>query len=241
MTIMEGEIRNFILYGVREVMPLNALHLERIVNTLEQALMENPGLVFDLSKSLIETACKTIIKDRGHEYKASADLPQLIRSTMDLVCIIPDEVEDSSEAKKSLQKTINGIMTSIQGICELRRLFGEASHGRDAYFTQLETDHALMVARSADVIVSYLFRMHKAFPLSYTNARLFYGVYSDFNDWIDEQNDAVRIFDFEYKPSEVLFNIDRVAYQDLLSRFESDEFSEENPTDNKTQGGNCDE
>ena len=47
-------------------------------------------------------------------------------------------------------------------------------------------------------------------------------------------NDAVRILDLN-KPSEVLFNIDRVAYQDLLSRSESDEFSEENPTDNKTQ------
>ena len=60
---------------------------------------------------------------------------------MDLVCIIPDEVEDSSEAKKSLQKTINGIMTSIQGICELRRLFGEASQGEMHILHSLETDH----------------------------------------------------------------------------------------------------
>lgn len=238
---MPNEIETFSLQGVREVMPSEAEHLERIVTALEQALTENHGLAFDLSKSLIETACKTIIKDRGHDHSANADLPQLIRSAMDLVCVIPDEVDDSNEAKKSLRKTINGIMTSIQGICELRRLFGEASHGRDAYFSQLESDHAVMVARSADVIVNYLFRMHKFNPIGLRTTRLFYGKNNDFNEWIDEQNEAVRIFDLEYKPSEVLFNIDHDAYRDLLIEFESKGSLEGNPDDNSTEGSSADE
>jgi len=83
--------------------------------------------------------------------------------------------------------------------------------------------------------------MHKAYPDRYTKTRLLYGVNNVLNDWIDEQNDAVRIFDFEYKPSEVLFNIDRVAYQELLSSYESDKLPEENPTDIKAQGSNSDE
>ena len=222
-------------------MPSEAVHLERIVSALEQALTENHGLAFDLSKSLIETACKTIIKDRGHEYNANADLPQLIRSTMDLVCIIPDAVDNSNEAKKSLRKTVNGIMTSIQGICELRRLFGEASHGRDAYFMQIESDHALMVARSADIIVNYLFRMHKSIPIGLRNTRLFYGMNNDLNEWIDEQNDAVKIFNFEYKPSEVLFHIDHEAYRNLLIEFESEGSLEENQDENSAAGSNVDE
>ncbi|HOH97178.1 MAG TPA: abortive infection family protein [Candidatus Cloacimonadota bacterium] len=238
---MPNEIETFTLHGVREVMPLEAVHLERIVSALEQALTENHGLAFDLSKSLIETACKTIIKDRGQEYSANADLPHLIRSAMDLVCIIPEDVDDSNEAQKSLRKTVNGIMTSIQGICELRRLFGEASHGRDAYFSQIERDHALMVARSADVIVNYLFRMHKATPIGLRNQRMYYGRNSSFNDWIDDQNDAVKIFDFRYKPSEVLFNIDHDAYRDLLIEFESDGSLEENPDSNSAEGSNTDE
>lgn len=238
---MEAETNQFIMYGVREVMPSEALHIETIVNALEQALSENLGLAFDLSKTLIETACKTIIKERGQTYNDSADLPKLIKSALDLVCIIPDEVKDSNEAKQSLKKNINGIMTSIQGICELRRLFGEASHGRDANFKQLEIDHALMVARSADVIVNYLFRMNKSFSTNYTKKSLSYNVNSDFNDWIDEQNDAVRIFELVYKPSEVLFNTDRVAYQNFLSDYESDGLTEENPTDTNAQGSNSDE
>jgi len=238
---MEKDIQTFRLVGAREVMPSGAQYFERIIDALENAVMYNHGLAFDLSRTLIESACKTIIVDRGHEYNGKEELPTLIKSTLDLVSVIPEDIDEPTKAKEAIKHTINGLLTSVQGICELRNLFGEASHGRDAYFSQLETDHALMVARSADVIVNYLFRMHKAYPDRYTKTRLLYGVNNVLNDWIDEQNDAVRIFDFEYKPSEVLFNIDRVAYQELLSSYESDKLPEENPTDIKAQGSNSDE
>jgi len=238
---MEEEIHPFILHGVREVMPSEAIHLERTVNAIEQALSENHGLAFDLSKSLIETTCKTIIKDRGHEYVGNEDLQKLIKVALGLVCTIPEDIEEPVRAKDSLIKTINGLTTSVIGICELRNLFGEASHGRDAYFSQIENDHALMVARSADAIVSYLFRLHRAFPARHSETRLSYKSYIEFNDWIDEQNDAVRIFELEYKPSEVLFHIDRVAYRDLLSGYESDGSPEEIPAENNAQGSNDDE
>jgi hypothetical protein len=120
-------------------------------------------------------------------------------------------------------------------------LFGEASHGRDAYFMQIESDHALMVARSADIIVNYLFRMHKSIPIGLRNTRLFYGMNNDLNEWIDEQNDAVKIFNFEYKPSEVLFHIDHEAYRNLLIEFESEGSLEENQDENSAAGSNVDE
>jgi len=220
---MPSEIETFSLHGVREVIPSGAVHLERTVNALERALTEDIGLAFDLSKSLIESACKTIIKDRGGDPTTKAELPKLVRSVMDLVCVIPEDIEEPSKAKESLKKTVNGILTSIQGICELRRSFGEASHGRDAYFSQLERDHALMVAYSADFIVTYLFRLHKSVPNSLGNARILYNNYNKFNDWIDDQYDTVKIFDCEFKPSEVLFNNDRVAYRDLLIYYMEDD------------------
>ena len=228
---MGTEVLSFSMHGAREVMPSEAQHFGRVITALEKAVIENQGLAFDLSKSLIETACKTIIKDRGQDYGGKNDLPQLIKETLRIVCIIPESIDEPLKAKDSLTKTINGLITSIQGICELRRLFGEASHGKDAYFMQLENDHAFMVARSADVIVNYLFRMHRSHPAFSSNKRLLYSALGDFNDWVDDQNDAVKIFKLEYKPSEVLFNIDRVAYRDLLNEFESDEISEENSSD----------
>ena len=238
---MNDRDQNYVLYGVREVIPSEAAHLERTISALEKALTENHGLTFDLSKSLIETTCKTIIKDRGESYTGKEKLPALIKTTLHLVCKTTQPVDEPSQTKDALKNVINGIVTSIQGVCELRRLYGEASHGRDAYFSQLGIDHAMMVARSADVISSYLFRMHRSLPISQVNERLSYGAYSDFNEWVDDQNDTIRIFDLEYKPSEVLFNIDHDAYRDNLIDYESDRSFQEELEENDTEGSIGDE
>jgi hypothetical protein len=42
----------------------------------------------------------------------------------------------------------------------------------------------------------------------------------DFNAYLDEENDEVRVFDLTYRPSEVLFAVDLEAYRDLLSGYD---------------------
>ena len=41
-----------------------------------------------------------------------------------------------------------------------------------------------------------------------------------FNNYVDDANQVVQIFDLEYRPSEVLFNVDFEAYRELLSSYE---------------------
>ena len=43
----------------------DALHLEQQIKAIEQAVRDAPNLAFDLSRSLVETVCKTILTDRG--------------------------------------------------------------------------------------------------------------------------------------------------------------------------------
>ena len=60
---------------------------------------------------------------------------------------------------------------------------------------------------------------------------------ADFNEWIDEQNQIVRIFTLEYKPSEVLFGIDQEAYRDLLTDYEAKDDTEDQTGDSDQEGG----
>lgn len=211
----------FSMIGTREVLSTDAVHFEQMVGAIEQAILENPGLVFDLAKSLIETACKTILKDRGHIYDNMWDLPRLLKETTGNLQLIPDDIDKTVEIDASLKKTLGGLQTAIHGICELRQAHGVASHGKDAYFKQLEHVQALMVARSADVIVNFLFSVHRNYPISKSKRRLVYGELTMFNDWIDDQNESVKVFTFEYKPSEVLYRTDQEAYRDLLNDYEN--------------------
>ena len=46
-----------------------------------------------------------------------------------------------------------------------------------------------------------------------------HGDHPTFDNYVDDANGPVRIFDLEYRASEVLFWVDRSAYRDLLSGF----------------------
>jgi len=216
----------FAMSGVREVLAAEAVHMERQIIALERAVTENPGLAFDLAKTLIESACKTILSDRGCEYNSNWDLPRLLKETLAKLRLVPSGCQNEADVTISLRKTIGGLQTTIQVLCELRNTHGFASHGRDAYSAQLDVVQAQLAARAADVVVSFLFRAHYYYPGTEVAKRLSFSELEDFNSWIDDQNPPVRIFSLEYRPSEVLFSVDLEAYRDLLLDYRQEEASD---------------
>ena len=68
---------------------------------------------------------------------------------------------DAAEVRKSLQQTLSGLRTAIQGICELRNKCGFASHGSDSARPSMEGVQALLVAEAADTVVGFLHRVHR--------------------------------------------------------------------------------
>ena len=40
-------------------------HIEEHVEGIERAVVENPGLAFDLAKTLIESTCRTVLEERS--------------------------------------------------------------------------------------------------------------------------------------------------------------------------------
>jgi hypothetical protein len=211
----------FVMVGAREVLALmpGAVHIERQVVALEGAVNENPALAFDLAKTLIETVCKTLLRDRGHPVGDDLELPQLFRETLANLRMLPDTHIASTEVRNSLRKTLGGLFTVVQGVCELRNTEGFASHGKYGYVLPLDSVQALLVARAADAVVHFLFAAHKSYPSTSLARRLSYIEHEKLNALIDEANESIEIFDLTYRPSEVLFSVDPEAYRDLLARF----------------------
>ena len=217
----------FMMHGARAAVAGGMLHIEEQVKALERAVVENTGLAFDLARTLIESACRTIITERAGSFDQDDDLPRLFRTASQLVPFLPVALASDTGARRSLQQTLSGLNTALQGVCELRNAFGFASHGSDAPRPAMEGGQALLAAQAADAIVGFLYRVHRQDLSRPRSVPLEYNDHTDFNEWIDEQSEPVKIVALPpYRPSEVLFNVDLQAYRDLLTAYANEDKAE---------------
>jgi len=217
----------FQMHGAREILQLamGAVGVERHIGALEDAVERNPSLAFDLARSLVESICKTILTDRG-DNPEGLGFKDLLKRTYSVCQLVPDSHTAKAEVIVSLQNIIEGFETVILALTDLRHSEGIASHGKDAFTVQLESAQARLAAQSADTIVSYLYIAHKNYQTPAQARQLRFDDNANFNDYIDENNEPVQIFDLTYRPSEVLFNVDQAAYRSILTEFTPGELAE---------------
>ena len=209
----------FTMYGAREAMAAGLHQIEEQIKGVEQAVTGNTGLAFDLCTTLVESACKTILRERAITFSNNDDVQTLFRIATQQLPFLPPSAASDAEAGRSLRQTISGLQTALQGVCELRNSHGFASHGRDRQGPAMEEAQAFLVGQAADAIVGFLYRVHKQERPVASRVRLAYDQNPGFNEYADLVNDPVHIFDLEYRPSEVLFSVDQEGYRDALAGF----------------------
>jgi hypothetical protein len=106
----------FVMHGARAAVAGGLLHIEEQVKALELAVVQNTGLAFDLAKTLIESACKTVISERGGSFDKDDDVPKLFKAATLAVPFLPVPLASDSAARKSLVQTLSGLNTAVQGV-----------------------------------------------------------------------------------------------------------------------------
>jgi hypothetical protein len=212
----------FVMRGARAAMAQGLAHVEEQVTALERAVVENPGLAFDLAKTLVESACRTILTERQQPYASDDDLPKLFKTVTTFLPLSPPSASSTS-GHKSLKQTLNGLQTALQGVCELRNDFGFASHGSDGSRPRMERIQAMLAAQAADTIVGFLHATHQQDQAVQRTAPLRFEDRADFNDYVDDAHGIIQIFELSFRASEVLFRVDHEAYRDALASFDASE------------------
>ncbi|MEG9883488.1 MAG: abortive infection family protein [Hyphomicrobiales bacterium] len=210
----------FVMHGARDAMTAGLPHIEEQVKGIEQAVVENPGLAFDLAKTLVESTCRAVLGERSVAYAATDDLPKLFKAATQNLPFLPATASAAAEVRKSLAQTLAGLNTAIQGICELRNQCGFASHGTGELRPVMEAVQALLAAEAADTIVGFLHRVHRqdrTLPLPVGSS---YDDNGPFNDHVDETFGPVRVFEVEFRASEVLFRMEPETYRIYLAEFD---------------------
>ena len=183
--------------------------IEQQIDAIENAMENVPDFAFDLSKTLIESVCKTVLADIGQPAERNWNALKLLKETTNRLKAIaqqPSRMRPRQEIR--WKRRYVGCSRLFKALCEFRNSYGMASHGRDAFSARLGRRQAALAAQAADTIVSFLYRTHREALRQNPGARIYYEDHGSFNDAFDNDNGTIRVSDLGLRPSEVLFRGD---------------------------------
>lgn len=134
----------------------NTAYVNGKINTMTDAIHKDTDLAIGTAKELLETTCKSILRQKRVELNLDWTLPQLIKATTNSLDFTPKEASDPEKAEKAIKQILGGIASIVKGVGELRNDYG-TGHGKDADFKGLEIKYAkLLVGVVSEIAILYL-------------------------------------------------------------------------------------
>jgi hypothetical protein len=136
-------------------------YITQQITRMETAVNTDPGLAIGTAKELIETCCRTILKERGVKCSDAAEVTDLVKLTARTLALTPDDVSEKSKAAEVIKRLLSNLGTIAQGVAELRNLYG-TGHGKVAGAKGLDPRHAKLAVGAAATLVVFLVETHNA-------------------------------------------------------------------------------
>ena len=135
---------------------LNTEYVNSKVSIMNESVYKDSDIALGTAKELLETTCKSIIKQKGKDINKDWTLPQLLKATTAILDFKPKQVDNPENAEQSIKQILGGISSIVQATTELRNSYG-TGHGKDAHFKGLETKYAkLLVGVVSEIVILYL-------------------------------------------------------------------------------------
>jgi hypothetical protein len=139
----------------------NSQHIADQIVRMQQAIDRNDcWLAIGTAKELVETACKTILRESGISFGANADLLDLYKLVRKELKLVPEDIPNAAKASSTIKNILSNLATIVQGVAELRNLYG-TGHGPEGRAKGLELRHANLAVGSATTLVTFLFDTYK--------------------------------------------------------------------------------
>lgn len=130
------------------------------ITRMESAVHNDPGLAIGTAKELVETCCKTILRERGVDFSEKADLPSLVKLTSKELELTSHDIPDNVKAAKTIKRLLSNLATITHGIAELRNTYG-TGHGKEAATKGLGPRHAKLAVGAASTLAVFLAETHR--------------------------------------------------------------------------------
>lgn len=89
----------------------DARHMHDQIRRMESSVESDPSLAIGTAKELIETCCKTILKERGKSVSGTPDIPTLTKETLKELKLVPDGVPDAARGADVIKRLLQNLGT----------------------------------------------------------------------------------------------------------------------------------
>lgn len=135
---------------------LNTAYVNSKIDVMLTAIHKDTDVAIGTAKELLETVCKSILKQKGEKIDPDWSLSRLIKETSNRLDFRPRVADDPARAEQSIRQVLAGIATIVQGVTELRNAYG-TGHGKEADFKGLEAKYAkLLVGVVSEIAIIFL-------------------------------------------------------------------------------------
>ena len=142
------------LSGIKELTgQMDAQHVSHQIARMEKTVGSDPELAIGTAKELVESVCKTILEKEGVQLR-NPSMPDLIRTTLRTLKLMPDDIPDQAKGVKVIRRTLHNLGSILDGVNELRDLYG-TGHGRETN-RSLSPSHARLAVGAAATVVRFL-------------------------------------------------------------------------------------
>jgi hypothetical protein len=131
------------------------------ITRMEAAVSQDPELAIGTAKELVETCCKSILVEAGVEFSKNDDLPKLVKRTVAVLQLTPDDIPDQAKAAETIKRLLNNLASITQGVAELRNHYG-TGHGKIGINRGLQPRHAKLAVGAASTLAVFLAETHKS-------------------------------------------------------------------------------
>lgn len=146
--------------AARTLGALDPAYVAQQITRMEAAVAGDPDLAIGTAKELVESCCKTIIRERGGSVGGGNSLPQLMKQTAQLLALTPNDIPEQARAAETIKRLLMNLGTVAQGLAELRGQYG-TGHGHAAGRKGLGTRHAKLAVGAASTLAAFLVETHR--------------------------------------------------------------------------------
>lgn len=139
----------------------DAKHLAQQITRIEKAIDADPALALGTAKELVETCCKTILRERGKPVSGCPDMPALTKAVLKELRPVPESVPDQAKGCDIVKRLLNNLGCVCQCMAELRNLYG-TGHRKDGNTDTIKPRHARLAVGAATTLATFLFETHAA-------------------------------------------------------------------------------